>query len=130
MLWMYETDDQLDDGGRSEELATLLTFAHGELAKEVFVNLAKGVPLNVRGDRIHSLEQFLEQGVVKAVVGLGQYVLEVGVLRLDGAHGIVDGRADVGPFRQSDQRRETRRVGQIKHAFCLIVHCSNIPPSP
>jgi len=39
-------DDQLDDAGGCEELAALLPLRHGELAKEIFVNLPEGVSLN------------------------------------------------------------------------------------
>ena len=42
--------DQLDDAGGREELAALLAFAHGELAEEVFVNLAEGIAFDVHRD--------------------------------------------------------------------------------
>ncbi len=107
-----DADDELDDGGGGEELAALLPLAHGELAEEVFVDLAEGVPLDVHGDGVHGLEQLDEQGVLEAVVGLGQDVLEVGVLRLDGAHGVVDGLADVGPFGQLQQPEKRAASGR------------------
>ena len=66
--------------------------------------------------------------VLEAVVGLGQDVLEVVVLRLDGPHGVVDGRADVGALRQLDQRREAGRLGQVEHAPGLIVRLADRAP--
>ena len=65
---LNDSDDKLDDGRGSEELAALLTFTHCKVAKEVFVYLAEGVPLNIHGNRVHGFEQFLEQGVLKSVV--------------------------------------------------------------
>ena len=56
-----DLDDQLDDGGGGEELAALLPLAHGELAEEVFVDLAEGVAFDVHGDGVEGLEQFDEQ---------------------------------------------------------------------
>ena len=124
-----DADDELDDGGGGEELAALLALAHGEVAEEVFVDLAEGVSLDVYGDGVHRLEQFLEQGVLEAVVGLGEHVFEVGVLRLDGPHGLVDGRADVGPLGERDQRREAGRFGKVKDTAGLIVRRADFPPS-
>jgi len=54
------------------------------------------------------LEQFHQGGVFQPVVGLGQHILEVRVLALDGPHGVVDGLADVLP------------LGQVEHAHGLI----------
>ena len=123
-----DADDELDDGGGGEELAALLAFAHGEVAEEVFVDLAEGVSLDVHGDGIHGLEQFLEQGVLEAVVGLGEHILEVGILCFDGAHGLIDGRADVGHLGKGDQRREARCFGQVEDAASLIVRRADLSP--
>ena len=94
-----DADDELDDGGGSEELAALLTLAHRELAEEVLVDLAEGVALDVHRDRVHDLQQLGQGGALKPVVGLGQDVLEVRVLGLDGPHGVVDRLADVRRLR-------------------------------
>ena len=45
-----DLDDQLDDAGGREELAALLPLRHGELAEEVFVNLAEGVAFDRHRD--------------------------------------------------------------------------------
>ncbi len=95
--------DQLDERGRREELAALLPLGHGELAQKILVDLAEGVALDVHRDRGEHLEQGDQRVVVQPVVGLGQHVAQVLVLRLDGAHGVVDGLADVGALRQREQ---------------------------
>ena len=81
------------------------------------------------GTEFKVLSSSLSRRVVEAVVGLGQDVLEVGVLRLDGAHGVVDGRADVGALGQLDQGREARRLGQVEHPLGLVVRRADLAPS-
>jgi hypothetical protein len=97
--WLNDGDQKRDDGGGGKELAAFLSLAHGEMAEEIFVNFPEGVTLDVHRNGVHGLEQFLEQGVLETVIGLGQHVFEVGVLRFDSPHRVVDSRADVGPFR-------------------------------
>ena len=57
-----DPDDELDDGGGGEELAALLAFAHGEMAEEVFVNLAEDVAFDVHGDGFMVLSSSLSRG--------------------------------------------------------------------
>ena len=82
--------------------------AHGELAEEVFVDLAEGIPSMSIGIDGEVLQQRDQQVLFQRVVGLGQNVLEVFVLGLDGLHGVVDGLADVGALRQIQQGGEPR----------------------
>jgi hypothetical protein len=42
--------DQLDNADWREEFAALLSLRHGELAEEVFVNLAEGIAFNRHRD--------------------------------------------------------------------------------
>jgi hypothetical protein len=54
-----------------------LAFLHGERAKEILVDFAERIAADVGGDAGHDLEQFDQGGVVNALVGLGEHVLEV-----------------------------------------------------
>ena len=89
-----------DDRLGREVLAALFAFGQGELAEEIFVDVAEdvlGVQVGVLerdgGDQVDQAGQVgrvdLELGV-----GLVQDVLEAGVLPLDGLKGVVDQLAD------------------------------------
>ena len=121
-----DLDDELDDAGGREELAALLPLRHGEVAEEVFVNLAEGIALDGHRDRGEVLQQGDEQVLFESVVGLGQNVLEVFVLGLDGLHGLVDGLADVGAFGQVQQVGEPGLFGEVEDALSLIVGLADL----
>ena len=63
---------QSNDGRGGVKLATALTFGHGELAKEVFIDAPEGVVIEAGGNLGNLFQQFLEEGAGKQVVGLGQ----------------------------------------------------------
>ncbi len=42
-------NDKFDNGGGSEELASLFPFAHGELSEEILVNLPEHIALDIHG---------------------------------------------------------------------------------
>ena len=68
-----------------------------------------------------------------AGVVLGQDALEVWVVDLDAAHGLVDGLADVGLLRQVEQRFEPGVFGQVQRSSGLVVLGPGRPargPSP
>ena len=99
-------DDQLDQRGGREELAALLALGTGEVAEEVFVNLAESVPFGIHRNLRERLQQGDEGGVLDLVVGLGENALQFLVLGLDRLHRLVDGLADVLAFGQVQQLRE------------------------
>ena len=129
MVRFDDFHDQLDDAGGREELAALLPFRHGELAKEVFVNLAEGIALDVHRHGGEVLQQRDQKFFVEAVVRLRQNVLQVFVVGFDGLHRLVDGLADVGAFRQIQQGGEPGCFRQVKNALRLIVRLANRSPS-
>ena len=59
------------------------------------------------------LSSSTKEGVIQAVVGLGQDVLEVVVLALDGPHGIVDGLADIRSFGHFEKILEAGGLGKV-----------------
>ncbi len=72
-----DLDDQLDQRGRREELTTPLSFGAGEVAEEVFVNLAERVAFGIHRDLREVLQQRDQNGVVDLGVGSRQDALEV-----------------------------------------------------
>jgi hypothetical protein len=114
-------DDELDDADGGEEFAAFLSFGHGELAEEVFVDFAEGVAVDVHGDGGEVLEEGDEEVFIEAGVVLGQDPLEVVVLGFDGLHGVVDGFADVGAFGKLLEVTEAGGFGEVEDALGLIV---------
>ena len=57
MIRLDDFDDQLDQRRGREELAAFLTFSTGEIAEEVFVDLAERVPLSIDRDGGEVLQQ-------------------------------------------------------------------------
>src|SRR5665647_839041 len=119
--WFNNADDEPDNRGGCEELATLLPFAHSEVTKEIFVDLAEGVSFYVHGDGIHDFEQFHEQGTLEAVVGLGKYILEAGIRHFNSAHSFVDSSTYVSALRQRDESRKARFFRKIEYTLGLVV---------
>ena len=91
-----------DDGLRREILAALFPLREGELAEEVFVNVAEdvlGVQVGVlEGDGGDEVDQADEVRRVELELGVAlvEDVLELRVLLLDGVEGVVDELADGG----------------------------------
>ena len=123
-----DTDNKLNNGGWSKELSTLLPLAHGKVPKEVFINLAKSIPLDIHWHRVHGFEQLFEQGVLETVVALGQNILEIRVLRLYCPHGLVDCRTNIDPFRQLYQCRKASLRWQKQHTLGLVVRRAYAAP--
>jgi len=121
VVGLDDLHDQLDQGGGSEKLAAALPLAHGEPAQEVLVDLAKHVALDVHLDAVKLFEQGGQGVVAQAVVGLGQHVLEVGVVLFDGLHGVVDGPPDVLTLGQLHQVLKAGLVGQVEDAASVVV---------
>ena len=107
--------DQLDERGGGEKLAAAMALAEGELAQEIFVDLAEGVAFDIHGNGIENLEQFKEHTVFEAVVGLGEHAAQVLVFGLDGGHGIIDFLTHIGAFGLVEQGRKAGRFGQEHH---------------
>ena len=90
-----DLDDQTDDWGGSEVLATLRAFGDSKLAEEVLVDLAEGVALDVAEHGVDRAQQ-ADQGVVsERLVGPRQHAPQGRVLLLDGRHRVVDRLAEV-----------------------------------
>ena len=99
-------DQRLDDAGRGVELAALLAFGAGELAEEVFVNLAEHVAgvvdVFAKADGGHQINQFAEFAVRQlflnfgAGVALVENALELGVFDFNAGQRVIDALADVG----------------------------------
>ncbi|CEF49218.1 unnamed protein product [uncultured bacterium] len=128
VIWLNDVDDQLDQPCWREELAALLPLCAGEIAQEVFVNLAEGVPFGIHRNLRERLEQRDERGVFDLVVSLGEDALEFFVLRLDRLHRFVDGLANVLAFGQVEQLREAGLGWKIHYALGLIILFADAPP--
>jgi len=121
----------LDDGGRSVELPALLALGAGELAEEVFIDLAEHVPglAGIIGigiaetDGGHQIDQLpqLAVGQLGTGVPLVQDALELGVLRLDGGQGIVNAFADVGLLGGGADGFPTGGFGHPEDVHFLVV---------
>jgi hypothetical protein len=112
VVGLEDFDDEADDGGGRVEFAAFLAFAHGEFAEEVFVDEAEGIAALVHGDGGHGFEEGGERAAFEDVVGFGEDVGEVGVFFFDGAHGVIDGLADLGAFGEAEEMGEAGVVGQ------------------
>ena len=124
MVRLDDLDDQLHDGfGRVEDPA-LLPLLHGEVAEEVFVDLAEGVAGQVDGgEKAQQLDQHV---VAKVGVGLRQSAGEVGVVLLDGLHRFVDGLADVVALSEALQVAEPRLRPQEDDPFGVVVGLADL----
>lgn len=103
--------DQGDDALGRVVLATLLTFGEGELAEEVFVDVAEDV-LGFQIQRLALVFAGTEVGIREVADQAGQlagveldagevlveHILQADVLALDGFHGVVDQPADRAHF--------------------------------
>jgi hypothetical protein len=112
--------EQADDAARRVELATLLAFGAGELAKKVFVDTAEGVVIHAGRNLGDLLEQFLEQRAGEEVVGLGQHAGELRIVFLDVPHGGVDLTADVFGLGPVQQVVEACLGGQVEDALGVV----------
>lgn len=108
----------LDDGGRGVELAALLAFGAGELAEEIFVDLAQhvarlaGILAEANGgNQIHQLAQ-LAIRQLGARVALVQNALELGVFALDFGQGVIHLFADIGLLGRGAQ---VLPAGRLRH---------------
>ena len=94
-------DQRLDDAGRRVELAALLAFGAGELAEEVFIDLAEHVArlagVVAEADGGHQIDQLAELAVrqLGAAVAFVEDALELGVFDFDEGQRVVDALADV-----------------------------------
>ena len=113
-------DEELDDAGRSVELAAFLPLAHGEGAEEVFVDFSEGVAAESARDRGERLEQLGEQAGIENLVALRQDAGHVRIVALDSPHGIVDGEADVGAFGEIEQVLVTRGGREEKNGLGVV----------
>ncbi len=103
--------DQGDDALGRVVLAALLAFGQGELAEEIFVDVAEDV-LGFQVERLALVLAGSEVGIREVADQPGQlagveldagkvlveHVLQAGVLTLDGFHGVVDQPADRAHF--------------------------------
>ncbi len=112
--------EQLHDAGGGVELAAALTLAHGELAKEVFVDAAEGVEVERGRDLGDLLEQLLEQGASEEVEGLGQHPSQLRVVLLHLAHGGVHLTADVCRLGQGEQEVEACFRGEVEDVVGMV----------
>src|SRR5690349_1441202 len=95
-------DEELDDGLRGVEFATLFAFGGSELAEEVFVHAAKNILgaafLVSEADGADEIDEFAEAALIEglASVVLGKHALEAGIFLFNGEHGVVEELADAG----------------------------------
>ena len=120
MVGLDDFGEQADDAERGVELAAALALGHRELGEEVFIDAPKGVVVGRDGDLGHLFEELLEEGAAEDGVGLGEDTGELGVLLLDGAHGVVDLGTDVGGLGQVEQVVEAGLGGQVEHALGVV----------
>ena len=104
VVWLDDFDDELDDGGRREEFAALLSLLHREIAEEVFVNFPEDITFDVHWNQVEILEEGDERVFFKAVVCFRKNIFQFLVLRLYRLHGVIHCPADVRTFWQVEQR--------------------------
>ena len=102
LVGLEHLDDERDDGLRREVLAALFSLREGELAEEVFVNVAEDV-LRVEvgvleGDGGDEVDEAAEVRRIELELGVGlvEDVLELRVLLLDRVERVVDELAGGG----------------------------------
>ena len=99
---LQHLDQHADDAARRVELAAELALGRGELAEEVFVHPPQPVsglgPVVLEADAGDQVDKAAHAFVWDAAAGVvaGELVLERWVVALDGEHGVVDPRCDVG----------------------------------
>ncbi|MCY1296253.1 hypothetical protein D9M70_456280 [compost metagenome] len=116
-----------DDAGRGVELPALFAFGAGELAEEVFVDLAEqvaglaGVVTETDGgDQIHQLAE-LAVRQLGAGIALVEDVFQLGVFRLDGGQGLVDALADIHLLGGGANRLPACRFRHPEHVDLTVV---------
>src|SRR5260370_28945990 len=66
---------------------------------------------------------------VDSVIRLGEYVLQVFVVRLNRLHRFVDRLADVRALGKIKQVAEPGLLGEIEDSLCLVISFADLPPS-
>ena len=108
---------QLHHRARSKKLAAALAFGKGKLAEEVFVDLAEDIAGGVIGDIVEAAQQLLRQGFhllgagQPVVLGFRQAAGQLGLVFLDGLHGLFQRLGDVLIAGQIAQVAVTGMVG-------------------
>ncbi len=120
MIRLDDFSEETDDGGRRIKLASPLPFSHGEFAEEIFVDPAKGVVIERRGNLRDLFQQFLEERAGEKVVGLGKDACELRVVLLDVTHSVINDFAHVGGFGQCQQMVEAGVGSEVKHSVSVV----------
>ncbi len=98
------------------------------MAEEVFVDAADGVAFDIGGDVLEGAQEADEGGVFDAALVLGEGIAQVVVVFRDGAHGVVDGLADVGRFGEFQEGVVAGGCAQVEDAFGLEVVAGESSP--
>ncbi len=119
-------DQHLDDAGRRVELAALLALGGGELAEEVFVDLAEqvlGAMTLAEADGRDQVDQLAELAgfELAAAEALVEDALQARVVGLDGFQRGVDAHADVGLLGLRADGLPARRGGHPEHVGHRVV---------
>ena len=99
---------------------TLGAFGDGELAEEVLVDLAEGVTGDVGEHGVDGAQEAVDGVVAELLVGPGQHTAELGILLLDGRHGLVDGLPAVQTAGEMEQPVEPCLIGEVQDALSLV----------
>ena len=124
-----DVDDQLDDRGRGEELASPLALRESEVGQEVLVDLPEGVTLDVVGNGPDQPQEFGQHRIVEAGVVAGQHSSQVGVLGFDGLHCPVERRSQVCALGQPLHVRVPSRLRHVHDAPGLVVGLPDLTPT-
>ena len=99
MKGLEDFDNEFNEGGRSEELTTALSFAHSEITKKVLINLSKSIAFNVHRNLFHDTKEFKERILFKAIVSLGQDSINLRVFLFYCLHSVSDSLPNVFALR-------------------------------
>ena len=110
-------------GTRGKELPAALAFGQGELAQEVFIDLAEHIAGGIVRDIVELTQQIKGQqlGFLGAsqpvILVLGQAALQLGLVLFDGLHRLFNGLGDVLVLGQVEQVAVAGVIGQVKAAL-------------